>query len=111
MLALWIPASNDDARIAFATLYGFFTGAYVTLLPALVADISPFSELGTRTGIIFFASAITGVTSNPISGAILGDNDNWLGAKAFAGIFCLVGTAFVAATRISKSGWKLFVKV
>lgn len=110
ILALWIPANNDAARVAFAVLYGFFSGAYVSQLPALVAKVSPLREMGVRTGMVFLCSAIPALTSNPIAGAILGDDYNWHAAKAFAGVMCAGGTCFILATRFSRSR-KLFAKV
>jgi MFS family permease len=106
-LGLWIPASSTAARIAFATLFGFFSGAYVALIAALVVQVSPPSEIGFRTGLVFLASSIGGLTTNPISGAILERPIGWLGPKIFAGVFCIAGTTFVLAARIHKTGWKL----
>lgn len=42
-LALWLPSRNNTeaAHIAFSMLYGFFSGTYVLLIAALVAQISP----------------------------------------------------------------------
>lgn len=104
ILALWIPAATTGARIAFAALFGFFSGAYVALIPALVVQISPFTEIGFRTGLVFFACSFGGLTTNPISGAILEQNSGWLGAKIFAGVFCLVGTCFVLVARMHHTG-------
>lgn len=108
-LGLWIPASTTGSRIAFATLFGFMSGAYVALLPALVLQISPPTEIGFRTGLVFLACSFGGLTTNPISGAILERSTGWLGPKIYAGIFCLAGTTFVLAARISRTGWKLKV--
>lgn len=107
VLALWIPAATTPARIAFAALFGFFSGAYVALTAALVVQISPIAEIGFRTGLIFFATSLGGLTTNPISGAILESNSSWLGPKVFAGVFCLVGTTFILAARIYRTGFKL----
>ncbi|UKZ52798.1 hypothetical protein TrVGV298_006585 [Trichoderma virens] len=107
VLGLWIPASTTAARIAFATLFGFFSGAYVALIAALVVQVSPPTEIGFRTGLVFLASSIGGLTTNPISGAILEKPIGWLGPKIFAGVFCIAGTTFVLAARIHKTGWKL----
>ncbi|KAJ4859560.1 major facilitator superfamily domain-containing protein [Trichoderma breve] len=107
VLGLWIPATSTAARIAFATLFGFFSGAYVALIAALVVQVSPPSEIGFRTGLVFLASSIGGLTTNPISGAILERPIGWLGPKIFAGVFCIAGTTFVLAARIHKTGWKL----
>ncbi|KAK2049377.1 major facilitator superfamily transporter [Colletotrichum somersetense] len=107
ILALWIPSDSDGAIIAFAVLFGFCSGAYVSLISPLVAQISPIQEIGFRTGIVFLADAIAGLTTNPINGAILGDGNNWTGVKIFSGCFCLAGTTFIFAARIRRTGWKL----
>ncbi|KAG6040620.1 hypothetical protein E4U41_007684 [Claviceps citrina] len=110
VLALWIPASSTGGIVAFAALFGFCSGAYVSLIAPLVAQISPLREIGFRTGIIFFVASVSGLVTNPISGAILGDGDkNWLGVKVFAGLFCLAGTLLVLLSRLHHTGWKLAV--
>jgi MFS family permease len=109
VLALWIPSSSTAGIIAFAALFGFCSGAYVSLIGPLVAQISPMQEIGFRTGIIFFVASIGGLTTNPISGAILGDNKNWVGVKVFAGVFCFAGTLLVLIARIHRTGWKFAV--
>ncbi|KAK1999418.1 major facilitator superfamily transporter [Colletotrichum falcatum] len=106
MLALWIPASTDGSIIAFAVLFGFCSGAYVSLIGPLVAQISPIQEIGFRTGITFFVNSIAGLTTNPINGAILAES-GWVGIKIFSGVFCLAGTTFILAARIHRTGWKL----
>lgn len=106
-LALWIPANTTAGLIAFAILFGFCSGAYVSLIAALVAQISPLRELGFRTGIVLLTSSIGGLTTNPINGAILDLASGYLGIKIFCGIFCLAGTSFILAARIHRTGWKL----
>ncbi|KAF2503373.1 MFS general substrate transporter [Lophium mytilinum] len=110
ILALWLPDSGDAALIAFAILFGFFSGAYVSLITPLVMAISPMAELGFRSGIVMFVTAIGGLTTNPINGAILDGAGGWDGLKIFSGVFCLAGTTFVLVARIKKTGWKLLVR-
>lgn len=107
VLALWIPAATTGARIAFAAIFGFFSGAYVALIAALVVQISPATEMGFRMGLSFFVLSFGGLATNPISGAILEGPLGWLGPKIFSGVFCLAGTTFVLAARINQTGWKL----
>ncbi|KAF4339304.1 monocarboxylate transporter 2 [Fusarium beomiforme] len=107
VLALWIPANSQDGIIAFAALFGFTSGAYVSLIAPLVAQISPIHEIGFRTGIVLFASSISGLTTNPINGAIQQGSSGWLGVKIFSGVFCVVGTVFITAARIHRVGWKI----
>ncbi|KXH26798.1 major facilitator superfamily transporter [Colletotrichum salicis] len=108
MLALWIPANSDGALIAFAILFGFCSGAYVSLIAPLIAQISPLHEIGFRTGITFFTNSIGGLTTNPINGAILAGSGGWVGIKVFSGAFCIAGTTFILAARIHRTGWKVF---
>jgi MFS family permease len=112
ILALWIPAANDSALFAFAALFGCFSGGYASLLSPVMAQISPLSEIGFRTGIVLFMASIGGLTTNPISGAILnGEDSGWLGVKIFAGVFCMIGTSCVLAARVHRVGWKPSIAV
>jgi MFS family permease len=110
ILALWLPATSDAALVAFAVLFGFFSGAYISLIMPLVMAISPLAELGCRTGIIMLVTAIGGLTTNPINGAILDSADGAAGLKIFSGILCLAGTTFVLVARVRKTGRKLFAR-
>ncbi len=73
-------------------------------------QISPMAELGFRTGIVLLATAIGGLTTNPINGAILDSTGNWAGLKIFSGIFCIVGTTFVLVARVRRAGWDIFAR-
>ena len=110
-LALWLPSGrNDAAHIAYSVLYGFFSGAYVSLIAGLVAQISPIEQIGFRTGLVFFVNSIGALTTSPIAGAILDrENGRWTGVKVFSGVLCIAGTAFVFGARIYKVGWKFNV--
>jgi MFS family permease len=105
ILALWIPGSGNAINIVFAVLFGFSSGAYVSLSPALVAQISPPKEFGYRNGLMYFFAAFPGLVTNPIAGAILArDHGSYIGMKVFAGVFCLVGATLVLIARLLKTG-------
>jgi MFS family permease len=108
---LWIPAAGNAAIIVFAVVFGFTTGAYVSLAPALVVGISPLEEIGYRTGLMFLFASVGGLTTSPIGGAILQrDGGSYTGMKVFSGVMLLVGTRFVVAARVVKTGWVLKAK-
>ncbi|CEO58969.1 hypothetical protein PMG11_03661 [Penicillium brasilianum] len=110
-LALWIPATGNAAIIVFATLFGFASGAYVSLAAALVVKISPFPEIGYRTGLLFLFSSFGGLTTNPIAGAILSrDGGSYTGMKVFAGVFLLAGSCFILVARFYNTGLVLRAK-
>ncbi|KAJ6780206.1 hypothetical protein PWT90_01933 [Aphanocladium album] len=109
ILALWISKNSQSALIAFAALFGFSSGAYISLVAPLVMQISPLPEIGFRTGIVFFVASIGGLTTNPINGALVDSSGGFTGMKIFAGVFCLVGTTFVLVARLRKTGPKFLV--
>lgn len=109
ILALWIANNSQSALIAFAALFGFSSGAYISLVAPLVMQISPLPEIGFRTGIVFFVASIGGLTTNPINGALVDSSGGFTGMKIFAGVFCLVGTTFVLFARLRKTGPKFLV--
>ena len=108
ILALWIPATGNAAIIVFAVLFGFSSGAYVALAAALVVKISPFPQIGYRIGLIFLFASVSGLTTNPIAGAILSHNHgSYVGMKVFAGVLLLAGTTLVFAARLKQTGMRL----
>ena len=50
VLALWLPARGNVLYILFAAFYGFSSGFFVSLTPALTAQISDIRQNGERTG-------------------------------------------------------------
>ncbi|KAI0595153.1 major facilitator superfamily domain-containing protein [Biscogniauxia sp. FL1348] len=111
VLAMWIPAAgagvaSDAATVAFSVLFGVFSGAYISLLAPLVAQISPPAEFGYRNGLTFLVSSVGGLTTSPIAGAILGAGGNWTGLKVFAGVMLLAGTAITFLARLEKTGYR-----
>lgn len=110
VMAVWIPGGgNDVATVAFCVLFGLFSGAYVALMAALVARISPLEEVGYRNGVSQLFGSVGGLITSPIAGAILQGSGGANGLKAFAGTFMLVGTTGIVAARISWTGFKLGV--
>ncbi|KAK9369541.1 major facilitator superfamily domain-containing protein [Lipomyces kononenkoae] len=94
ILALWIPAQDTGSQLAFAVLYGFFSGTFVALIPACTAQISNIRDIGTRVGLMFFCLGLTSLAGVPIGGAIIGDATSearWRGMMAFAGSFLVIG--------------------
>ena len=107
VLAVWLPASSAGAIIAFAVTFGFFSGAYISLIAALIVQISPLSEIGLRTGYVYFLASIGGLITGPIAGRITTSPSGWDGIKVMSGVLCLAGATFVLAARVKVAGWNL----
>ncbi|KAI5462806.1 major facilitator superfamily domain-containing protein [Mariannaea sp. PMI_226] len=72
LVFFWIPIQNLAGVIAFAILYGFFSGAVVSLPPTALVSISPdISKVGTRLGMSFSFAGFGLLVGNPIAGALL----------------------------------------
>jgi MFS family permease len=107
VLALWLPASGNIPIIIFSALYGFSSGAFVSLAPSLIAQISPIREIGVRSGTMFFAVSVAGLTGNPIGGALVGqDHGDFLYLQIFCGLTMIVGTLIFVASRWVLTGFK-----
>jgi MFS family permease len=112
ILAVWIPADTNAGQLVFAPLFGFVSGAAISLTPALVAQISPIREIGVRTGIIFAAGSIGALTGSPIGGALIDeDNAHFLYLQLFGGCVCVVGTLMFLFCRIKLAGFALMKKI
>ncbi|KAE8154369.1 major facilitator superfamily domain-containing protein [Aspergillus avenaceus] len=111
-LALWIPASSNAPNIVFAALFGLFSGAYISLSPALMAQISPPKEFGYRCGLMFAFAAVPGLVTSPVAGAILArDHGEYTGMKVYGGVFILAGTAVVVVARFVCTRMSVWVKL
>jgi MFS family permease len=112
VFALWIPASSNAATIIFAIIFGLASGAYVSISPALIAQISPLKEIGYRTGLLFLFASVGGLTTSPIAGAILQNaGQSYTNVKIFSGAFMMGGTMFIVAARMVTTKLKLMVKI
>jgi MFS family permease len=96
----WIAIRHSTAAlIVWCFLYGFFSGAFVSLQGAAVASMtSDLRTIGTRFGINMFAGALGILIGSPVAGAIFGRS--WAGAQSFCGAslgaatVCIVGCWF-----------------
>ncbi|KAM3539431.1 hypothetical protein ARSEF1564_007648, partial [Beauveria bassiana] len=85
VLAMWIPGTDNATTVAFAALFGLFSGAYIALLVALVAQVSPLREIGYRNGVACLAQSVGGLLATPIAGAIIDKTRGVMGSKGFPG--------------------------
>ena len=111
MALVWIGVSNLSGVIAYASLYGFFSGAFISIAPvAIVVLTKDLSKIGTRMGQSFFVCSFGLLIGTPVSGAILASTGGWLGVQLFSGILLLAVASSFLAARTYSVGWKLWVK-
>ncbi|KAI0838429.1 MFS general substrate transporter [Hypoxylon sp. FL0890] len=107
-LALWVPGKSTATTVVYDAVFGFASGGFISLLPAVVAQISDIREIGTRTGIAFFASALGALTGSPIGGAIVSaQGGKFLGLQLFCGIVMTMAMVCFVASRTIQVGFKI----
>ncbi|KAK2804701.1 hypothetical protein FQN50_006541 [Emmonsiellopsis sp. PD_5] len=124
-LALWLPIigqNNVAGIICYAALFGFWSGAAISLTPVCISQVCRVEDYGKRNGTTFTVSSIGTLTGIPIAGAILqasrghgegeqqGQHYHYGGLVAFGGAMYFAATlAFIVARGVCK-GWRLAVK-
>lgn len=118
ILALWLPGTllspgSVTVYVIFSMLYGFASGAFVGMVPALLSQISPdVTKIGVRQGVLFTCISIASLTGSPIAGAILSrQNGTYWGLQVFAGVMMAAGVFFFTAARIVLTGPSIVKKV
>ncbi|CAK7232824.1 hypothetical protein SCUCBS95973_008388 [Sporothrix curviconia] len=113
IFAVWIPAKTDAVIIVFAAMYGFGSGAFISIMPTLVAEITTdMSKLGVRNGTMFAIISVGSLIGSPIGGAILKGTDNkFWGLQVWAGVTLALGTLFILGTRTTLIGTKIVATI
>jgi MFS family permease len=86
MTYAWPFATTKASLVAVAIIYGFSSGAFVTLLPAPLVKMGDIRDAGRRTGIAGSAIAFGAVAGPPISGAIMQSPGGFKFVGYYAGI-------------------------
>lgn len=101
----WISITNLAGITVFAVLYGFFAGAYVSLLPPVIVELTPdLSVVGTWMGMSLFIGSFGLLVGNPIAGALVNvPKERFAAAQGFAGGVILLGAVFMCVALVLKS--------
>ncbi|GAW11259.1 hypothetical protein ANO14919_006010 [Xylariales sp. No.14919] len=107
ILALWYTASSTNAAqvISSALLFGFWSGAAISLIPVCTGRVCKTEDYGKRSGTAFFLASFGTLAGMPIAGAIIGVNHgSYHGLIVFAGVLYLAAlAAFVVARSVQSS--------
>lgn len=111
LLFCWLAVKSSAAIIVFSVLYGFFSGAIVSLMSPCVAFLTPDPRnIGTYLGMAMAVISVAGLTGTPISGAMLSHYKSYTEAACFSGAVVLFGTFLLFIVKVSLKR-SLFAKV
>lgn len=108
-LALWYKSGSSlGAIVCYAVLFGFWSGAAMSLSPVCISQICATEDYGARTGTTYTIASLGVLTGIPIAGAIIQrDHGQYGGLIIFAGVLYLAAAAVFAVARGICRGWSL----
>lgn len=88
LVLCWIAIRTSEAGLfVFCVLYGFFSGAFVSLSTPITVTLAPtMQDVGTRLGMFNFIGSLGILMGNPVAAAII--KTSWMGAQVFCGVVC-----------------------
>lgn len=93
----WIGVKTPGAFVAYAVLYGAFSGALIPLPPSVFPTVCPdVKVLGARLGMAQGIGSFASLIGSPIAGALItvnshGGERNYLGLQLFGGLVMAAG--------------------
>ncbi|KAF2761059.1 putative monocarboxylate permease [Pseudovirgaria hyperparasitica] len=105
-----IPINSTGSLVVFCLLYGFFSGTFVSLPPAVLVGLCKNrAMIGTHMGMAFACTSIGLLIGTPIAGAIndaSGFNAIWI----FGGVLTMGGSLILLLARLLKTNWAIVVR-
>ncbi|KDR69289.1 hypothetical protein GALMADRAFT_256119 [Galerina marginata CBS 339.88] len=95
----WPFAATKSSLIAVTVIYGFCSGAYVSLLSNPIMEMGETGDVGRRTGMFMSILAMGALAGPPISGAIKSATGSFNAVGYYAGTAVLVGVGLMSVTR------------
>ncbi|KAK3831244.1 MAG: major facilitator superfamily domain-containing protein [Linnemannia elongata] len=100
ILIIWTLSKSFGVYLAFALVYGFFAGGYVSLVPLVISETFGAHQLSTVIGFMYAASGVGMLAGAPVAGMILGatePNLSYLPVIMTAGGTLLLGACCISA--------------
>ncbi|KAF8177232.1 MFS general substrate transporter [Pholiota molesta] len=95
----WPFAKSQSSLVALTVIYGFGSGAYVSLVSIPIMEMGDTGDVGRRTGMFMSILAIGALAGPPISGAINSATGNFKAVGYYAGSTVLFGVGLICVSR------------
>lgn len=113
-LAVWLTVTTPAGIWAFAAMFGYFGGGYMSTIPGVLGQVVGMEEIEAANGMLFFAWFFGGLLGSPICAALINDKSHqptYNHAIIFGGVLMVFAGLLMLAVRVMRGGWKPFVKV
>ncbi|KAI8145443.1 major facilitator superfamily domain-containing protein [Fennellomyces sp. T-0311] len=108
-MVVWQSASSYGIFVLYCVLFGVTAGAFVSLLPPIVADIVGIEHIQKGVGLSYFLTMFGNLLGTPVSGQ-LKSQFGWTAAIQFPGAMTVAAGISIVVVRILLKP-KLFAKV
>ncbi|KAE8363805.1 MFS general substrate transporter [Aspergillus caelatus] len=111
MCFCWTRAHSVGAIVVFSVIYGFTSGAVVSMLSACFAQIPKDPrDIGTYIGMGMFCAAFGALIGTPISGVLVSQSGGFETASTFSGVVTIVGSFMVLVVKLlsGKGVWSIY---
>ena len=112
-----LAVQNAGGIIVTTLIFGFFSGVFVALPPAIFVALTPDrSKIGTRIGMGLTVAGLGVLAGGPGAGGILDSTTNrgslnWTGTWVFGGVTSLAAGIIFGALRVRRGGLTFMAKV
>ncbi|KAI8322441.1 MFS general substrate transporter, partial [Martensiomyces pterosporus] len=111
ILVLWLPFKSTGTLLASGIIFGFCSGAIVSLIPVITANLFGVKRLPSIIGLMMVAYMAGGLIASPPAGAMLdtiGHGHNFNSLIIYDGVFLAVSAACQSVLRLilSRTLWK-----
>ncbi|KAF7422249.1 hypothetical protein PC9H_010405 [Pleurotus ostreatus] len=100
-VSIWLFTHEIIALMFFAAVYGFFSGAFISLITPCVAQISEMNEIGTRIGTLYTVISFPSLLGGPIGGFLLTrGRGSYVPMATFAGSAIIIGSFLILWSKL-----------
>nr|XP_004653074.2 monocarboxylate transporter 12 [Jaculus jaculus]XP_044997814.1 monocarboxylate transporter 12 [Jaculus jaculus]XP_044997815.1 monocarboxylate transporter 12 [Jaculus jaculus]XP_044997816.1 monocarboxylate transporter 12 [Jaculus jaculus]XP_044997817.1 monocarboxylate transporter 12 [Jaculus jaculus]XP_044997818.1 monocarboxylate transporter 12 [Jaculus jaculus]XP_044997819.1 monocarboxylate transporter 12 [Jaculus jaculus]XP_044997820.1 monocarboxylate transporter 12 [Jaculus jaculus] len=88
--------------VPFSCTFGYFDGAYVTLIPVVTAEIVGTTSLSSALGVVYFLHAVPYLVSPPIAGWLVDTTGSYTAAFLLCGFSMIFSSLLLGFARFVK---------
>ncbi|XP_012656739.1 monocarboxylate transporter 12 isoform X1 [Otolemur garnettii] len=88
--------------VPFSCTFGYFDGAYVTLIPVVTAEMVGTSSLSSALGVVYFLHAVPYLVSPPIAGWLVDTTGSYTAAFLLCGFSMIFSSVLLGFARLVK---------
>ncbi|KAI0651160.1 MFS general substrate transporter [Trametes meyenii] len=102
-LLVWTFVSNYAGIMAFGIMYGFVCGCFLSLSPAVAAQLWGSGRLAGLSGLMLLFNLPGNSAGAPLGGAILsGTGNNWTAVSCYSGGLQIIGATVLLYARFKR---------